>query len=152
MGRTIDAKEEELRRIFKKINKSIKTLPSRIVAKKNIFSVTNIHFPVGEATLNESAKRFLTEFCLDLQQEPYLKAVKLCVLGLAGNEATEKQQWLVSAKRAQAVSDFLQESLPSELRWPVYSWGAGPGGVWVVHDSPISKQSQILIAVLQADD
>ena len=107
VGRTIDAKEEELRRIFKKINKSTNTLPSQIAAKKNIFSVTNIHFRVGEATLNESAKRSLTEFCLNLQQEPYLKTVKLFVLGLAGNEATEKQQWLVSAKRAQAVSDFL---------------------------------------------
>jgi len=148
-GRSIHAKEEEVRRVFKDVSRSMKTLPSQIVAQKTNFSITNIRFPPGRAALNEPAKRFLTEFCLDLQGS---EAIKLYVLGLAGDEATEKQQWILSARRAQTVADFLQEALPSTSNWPVYSWGAGPGGDWVGQNTPVSKQSHILIAVLRASD
>jgi len=151
-GRTIDAKEEGVRRIFQEVSRSAKTMPSQIVAKTTNFSVTNIRFPRGGATLNEEAKRFLTKFSLNLEQQAASKAIKLYVLGLAGDEASEKQQWIVSARRAQAVADFLQDILPSEYNWPVYSWGAGPGGDWVGRNSPISGQSQISIAVLREDD
>ena len=154
-GRTIYAKEEEIRRIFKDVSRSMKTMPSQIVAKKANFSVTNIRFSRGDVRLDESAKRFLTEFCLHLQgsqQNSGSGSVKLYVLGLAGDETTEKEQWILSAKRAQAVADFLQGVLPLGLGWSVYSWGAGPGGVWVGQDSPISKQSQILIAILRQGD
>jgi len=148
-GRSIHAKEEEVRRVFKDVSRSMKTLPSQIIAQKTNFSITNIRFPPGRATLNEPAKRFLTEFCLNLQDSD---VIKFYVLGLAGDEADEKQQWILSARRAQVVADFLQDTLPSASHWPVYSWGAGPGGDWVAHYSPIYRQSHILIAVLRAGD
>ncbi|HIJ53658.1 MAG TPA: hypothetical protein HPP66_10965 [Planctomycetes bacterium] len=151
-GRTIHAKEEDIRRLFKKVRRSMETMPSQIVAKKTIFSVTNVRFPPGESTLNGEAARFLTEFCLDLQADRSAEAIKLYVLGLARDEAAEKQQWILSAGRAQVVADFVRATLPSASNWPVYSWGAGPGGDWVGRDSPISKQTQILIAVLRAGD
>ena len=151
-GRTIDAKEEGIRRIFQEVSRSVKTMPSQIVGKTTNFSVTNIRFPPGDATLNESAKRFLTRFSLGLQQDADSKAIRLYVLGLAGEEASEKEQWILSARRAQAVGDFLQGILPPEANWPIYSWGAGPGGDWVSRNSPISRQSQILIAVLRIND
>ncbi len=151
-GRSIDAREEGTRRIFQKVSRSMKTMPSQIVAEKTSFSLTNIRFPSGDVTLSESAKRFLTEFCADLQQGPDSKAVTLYVLGLAADEPTEKEQWILSARRAQTVADFLQSILPSWVKWAVYSWGAGPGGDWIAQDSPISRQSQILIAVLRTND
>ena len=152
MGRSIHAKEEEIRRVFKDLSRSMKTLPSQIVAQKTNFSITNIRFLPGQAALNEQAKQFLTEFCLDLQQSLGSEPIKLYVLGLDGDEATEKQQWILSARRAQATADFLKDTLPSASNWPVYSWGAGPGGNWVGQNSPISKKSHILIAVLMAGD
>jgi len=164
-GRSIHAKEEEIRRLFNSISRSMKTMPSQIVSKKTNFLVTNICFPRGDASLDESAKRFLTEFCLHLQQDSGSRPIKLFVLGLAGDEVSEKDQWILSAKRAQAVADFLQGTLSSASdfqtqrsafglwsKWSVYSWGAGPGGVWVEQDSPVSKRSQILIAVLRESD
>jgi len=151
-GRTIDSKGEGLRRIFKNVSRSMKTMPSQIVGKRSNFSVTNIRFAGGSATLNEPAKRFLSEFCLDLQQAADSKAIKLYVLGLAGDEATEKEQWVLSARRAQAAAEFLQNILAPGTKWSVYSWGAGPGGVWVGQGSPISRESQILIAVLRANE
>jgi len=151
-GRTIDAGEEGLRRVFKDVSRSAKTMPSQIVAQKTNFSVTNISFSPDDSQLNESAKKFLTQFAVNLQQDTDSGEAKLYVLGLARDERTEKRQWILSARRAQAVADFLQHLLPSQLQCPVYSWGAGPGGCWVTRDSPVSKQSQILIAVLRVND
>ena len=150
--RTIDAKKEGIRRIFQKVSQTMTTMPSQIVTETTNFSVTNIRFSPNDATLNEEAKSFLTKFSLDLQQNRDSKAVRLYVLGLASDEATEKEQWILSARRAQAVADFLQSTLPPKYQWPIYSWGAGPGGDWVDRNSPISKQSQISIAVLRAND
>jgi outer membrane protein OmpA-like peptidoglycan-associated protein len=162
--RTIDAKAEELRRILQKLKELTTVTRSPVVAKKIDFSITNIHFSPGRVDLNETAKKFLTEFSSALQQDTKRKPIKLYVLGLASDAKTEKEQWFLSAKRAQTVADFLRGTLsPSSIsdyqeqhgmyedrsKWTVYSWGAGPGGDWVSRDSPISKDSQILIAVLR---
>ncbi len=156
-GRSINAKEEGIRRLFSDLSRSMNTMGSQIVANQTNFTVTNVRFPRGDARLDDSARRFLTKFCLRLQgprfagtqQDSGSEPVKLYVLGLAGDEATEKEQWILSAQRAQAVADFLQGVLPLGQGWRVYSWGAGPGGDWVREDSPISEQSQILIAILR---
>jgi len=150
--RTIDGNEENARRIFNKINQTMTTQSSHIVAEKTTFSVTDIVFSSGQAYLNASAKNFLTQFAMNLQQDNYLEKIKLYVLGLAGEENPGKKQWILSAKRAQAVADFLNGILPTQFQCPIYSWGAGPGGAWVTDDSPVSEQSQILIAVLRANN
>ncbi len=164
-GRSIHIKEEEIRQVFNELRQSMKTMPSEVAATKTDFSVTNIRFARGVSRLDASAKQFLGSFCSHLQQDSGSRPVKLYVLGLAGDQAAEKEQWILSAKRAKAVADYLRGILSSGSgfqtqrsafggwsKWSVYWWGAGPGGDWVRQDSPISKQSQILIAVLRADD
>lgn len=171
-GRTIDAKEEEIRRLFNKVGRMVTAIPSQIVAESTGFSVTNVRFAPGDAALDEPAKKFLTTFCADLQQGADLMtgtvpagrppfhgrpAGILYVLGLAGDEKSEKQQWMLSAQRAQAVAQFLQSRLVRTeasgpgltAAWQIYWWGAGAGGDWVARDSPISRNCQILIAVLR---
>lgn len=161
--RTIDEERERIRQILERISRSMITLPSCIVGERTDFSVTDVRFPPGNATLNERAKNSLTQFCLDLQQKPDPKAGTLFVLGLASDGMTEKGQWVLSARRAQVVADFMRDilsvsrgsgtaydALSPRLKWDIYWWGAGPGGDWVSQDSPISKQSHVLIAVLRA--
>jgi outer membrane protein OmpA-like peptidoglycan-associated protein len=163
--RSIHIKEEKIRQLFNELRQSMKTMPSEVAATKTVFSVTNIRFPRGVSRLDVSAKRFLGGFCSNLQQDSGSRPIKLYVLGLADDQATEKDKWILSAKRAKVVADYLRGILYSGSglqtqrsafggwsKWSVYWWGAGPGGDWVRQDSPISKQSQILIAVLRADD
>jgi outer membrane protein OmpA-like peptidoglycan-associated protein len=136
-----------------------------MTANKTDFTVTNIRFAQGDARLDESAKQFLGGFCSQLQQNYGSRPVKLYVLGLANDQRSEKEQWILSAKRAKAAADYLRGILSSGSdsqiqrstiggwsNWSVYWWGAGSGGDWVGQDSPIYKQSQILIAVLRVDD
>ena len=150
--RTIDAREEKIRRMFKKVTESMKTMRSQIVAQRTDFSVTNIGFAPGQALLNAPAEKYLTQFALNLQQDADLDNIKLYVLGLADDERTEKAQWILSARRAQVVADFLNGVLPSQLQCPVYSWGAGSGGHWVGQGSSGYKKSRILIAILRGND
>jgi len=161
-NRSIDARAEELRRIFEELKNSMITINSQITAERANFSVANILFSPGRSSLDQSATTFLKEFCRDVHLSTNGKPGMLCVLGLAPDEKTEKEQWLLSAKRAEVVAKFLQENLDmagnlqpqrglSETlpKWSVHSWGAGPGGDWVGPDSLMSKRSQILIAVLR---
>lgn len=150
--RTIDGDEENIRRIFKKVTESMEAMPSQIVAETIDFSVTNISFSPGRALLNEPAEKYLTQFALNLQPNAGPENIKLYVLGLAGDERTEKAQWILSARRGQVVADFLNDVLPSQLQCPVYSWGAGSGGYWVGRDSSGYERSDILIAVLRGND
>jgi chemotaxis protein MotB len=150
--RTIDAKGEKTQRIFEKLTRTMQTRRSQIAAERSNFSVTDISFSPGESQLNESAETSLTQFAVNLQQDIGSGEVKLYVLGLARDEHTEKEQWILSARRAQTVADFLEHLLPSQLQCPVYSWGGGPGGGWVTRDSSFSERSQVLIAVLRVND
>ena len=157
--RTIDAKAEEIRRLIEQIKQHATIVPLQISAKRTDFSVVNVQFSSGDAALDESAKKFLTGFCQNLQQDANRGSAELYVLGLAGDETSGKGQWVLSAKRAQAVADFLRRTLSSESGiyggrsgLSIRSWGAGPGGDWVGRNGPVSRQSQVLIGVIRPED
>jgi chemotaxis protein MotB len=171
-SRTIDSSIEELRRIREKLKEQTTIVPSPLVAERTDYSVVNVHFAPGSASLNEPGRRFLTDFCRALEQSILVppagdvgrKSVVLYVLGLALDGRTGKERWFLSARRAKTVADFLRDTLSSssqsssqgplgdfaeQFGWSIYSWGAGSGDGWADRDSPFSKQSQILIAVLR---
>ena len=161
--RTLDAEKEKLRRLFAKIRQTATVIPLQIGAKRADFSVVNVHFAPGGAALNDSGKKFLTGFCRDLRQDISAEPVELYVLGLAGDAKDEREKWVLSAKRAQTVADFLRDVLnsfsgsadvsavsPGQSRWFIRSWGAGPGGDWVGRNSPISSKSHVLIGVIRS--
>lgn len=161
--RTIDEYREKLRRIFEHLNQTMTTLPSQIVGTRLDFSITDVRFTRGQASLNDAARQTLAKYCVDLQQNLTPDACTLYVLGLAGDETSERNQWMLSARRAQAVAQFLQAQLApqtpsgsgdplaaSSTPWDILWWGAGPGGNWAGQDRPDPGQSQILIAVLKS--
>ncbi|MFC1781099.1 flagellar motor protein MotB [Planctomycetota bacterium] len=157
-NRTLDAKAEQLRRIYEQITQSAQTVSRQSSEESINFSVANIHFPPGQAEIDEESIKFLSEFCDNLKQSFGLETGKLYVLGLADEEKTEKDKWLLSARRAETVADYLRNNLGtagrdnnsgSSSNWSIYSWGTGSGGDWAGQNSPMSKTSQILIAVLR---
>lgn len=151
-GRIINAREEQIRRIFKDLSRSMKTSRSQIVGQRPKFTIADIHFRRDKAVLDEKARRFLAAFSSGLQHKSGSRVVVLYVVGLAGpGSATgaQKQQWILSAQRAQVVAEFLRQTLPAELDCRIYSWGAGPGGDWAVATLAVRQQSHILIGILE---
>jgi len=151
-GRIIDAREEKIRRIFKKLGGRATTLKSQIQGSRPEFTVLPITFEQGQAVLGETSQQLLSKFKEDFEEAGTVGVTAVYVIGLAPQETSEEQQWVVSIKRAQVVADFLKSSLSSKSPLPIYSWGAGSGGCWVARDGPVSEQSQILIAVLRANN
>lgn len=146
--RTIDAAEERIRRVFNRLGKHAKTCKSQLQWGQPDFVVTPITFKHGQFVLDASAKDFLTKFTTDLQ-ESSAEQLKLYIVGLASRETGEKQQWILSTKRAETVADFIRGNLPSGIQWSIYSWGAGTGGDWVVQDSVTTEQSPVFIGVVR---
>lgn len=145
--RTIDAAEEKVRRVFNRLGTHVKTSKSQLSWGQPDFVVTPITFGQGLYTLDPPAKDFLNKFTTDLQESGNEK-IKLYVVGLASQEPVGKQQWLLSAKRADVVADFIRGNMPAGSQWAIYAWGAGTGGDWVVKDSATAGQS-IFIGVIR---
>ena len=145
--RTIDAREERIRRIFTELKDKTKTFRSPMAGKHPNFVITPITFGQGQPVLDQSAKQFLNLFASNLQESVAPGQMNLYVVGFAAQEPGAKQQWLISARRAQAVADFLHEKLPAGSG-AIYCWGAGAGGDWAVAEESASKKTHILIAVL----
>jgi len=146
--RSIDAETEMVRRMIMKLEDMMKITPSQITASLSSFIITDIHFETGGYLLNDASKQSLYNHCRQIQESFNIEKAALYVVGLAGDEPTEMQQWVLSARRAQAVADFLEGNLARGKNWPIYSWGAGPGGDWTGTTGLITKQTEIMIAVL----
>lgn len=161
-GRTIDDEEEERRRIFNTLSQTMRTLSSQAPAEKAGFTIADVSFASGRTDLDEPAKKYLAQFSLDIQNNLNPETDVLYIQGLAGEQIPEQQQWILSAKRAQTVADFLQKTLVSTTEnqtshslsssrpeWRIFWWGAGPGGDWVKGERAISENLHILIAVVR---
>jgi outer membrane protein OmpA-like peptidoglycan-associated protein len=151
-SRTIDASEERIRREFRKLQGRTKTYEAQIQGRNPHFMVLPITFAKGQSVLSESARQLLGRFVTDLKGFGAVEGLSLYVVGLAPDEPDPQQQWLLSAKRAHAAAEFLQNGLPPGLLCRVFSWGTAAGGDWVKKDSPIAPQSQIAIATLRQND
>jgi len=121
----------------------------RITCRSKEFNVTDIHFERGKWDLSSSAKEYLTKYSLSLQESfTGQSPPTIYVVGLAGKERGEKQKWILSARRAQSVADFLRQNLPENSKWRLYCWGAGRGGQWSNDTGPMNKDAEIMISVL----
>lgn len=149
VGRTMDTRTEKIRRVFHSLESRCETHRSQVRGLRPDFVVTSISFARGQWQLNESAKGFLAGFAADLRNSRPDGKLRLYVVGLAGQENSETEQWVVSTRRAEAVASYLREILGSKSKCQVYAWGGGPGGDWTGPGNPMSKNSQILIAVLR---
>jgi outer membrane protein OmpA-like peptidoglycan-associated protein len=151
--RTIDAEREYRQRVFKRIRQKMTTMESQIKANQIDFAAVDVSFAMGSAVLDTQSKMALQQFAVNLQSG-YISGVNsLYVLGLDKDSPTTKQQLLLSARRAQVVSNYLKAQLRNSSAntdgWTIYAWGAGKGRNWAGQDMLPSGQSDIFIAFLK---
>jgi chemotaxis protein MotB len=146
--RSVDAETEMLRRVMMDIETMMKISPSQIAGMNKKFLQTNIRFAKGSSRLQPDHLKTLTTTCEQIRINYSGQNPIIYVLGLAADERDRQTQWTLSAERAQAVADQVRASLPKDLKWPVYCWGAGSGGQWTGHSGQVTEHTQILIAVL----
>ena len=126
----------------------MEVMPSEIEIRLSDYSPMRIHFARGQTELDNSDKKYLKQFAMEFQQKSEAAKMELYILGLAPDETGKKQQWIISSWRAQRVAGYLAEV---GFKCPIYSWGSGSGDGWIDQESPIYKDSQILIAIVRPD-
>lgn len=148
--RVLDAQQEQKRRSFERLSSVVKTMPSQIVGAEAEFVVTSVRFNPYKAVLDDSSKKYLDNFSTNLLYSAKPGQLKFYVLGLATEAMNDRQNWILSAQRAQTAADYLRQQIPENYEWNVYCWGGGKGGNWAGHIGDIER-SQILIAVIRSE-
>jgi flagellar motor protein MotB len=128
MGRIIDAEDEKIRKLFDDLRQNTATETSQAGSAAPHFFTTPIAFGDGSAALDEKAREFLRTFAGEIAQGYTGREFQICVIGVAAAERGEKDQWVLSARRAKAAEEFLAGVLSPELRGFIQtsSVAAGP--------------------------
>jgi flagellar motor protein MotB len=147
-NRAIDSHTEMLRRILMDIERMAKITPSPIDGVNKTILPTSIHFQPEQDILSNEAITYLDYHCQQFESSLGNQESTVFVLGIATAEDSEKKQWMMSAKRAAAVAEFIRSKRPKDAQWHIYSWGAGPGGDWVGHDGLVGNETEIVIALM----
>lgn len=130
--RIIDLEDEKIRQMFRNLRESMEMKASDVAGETIDIHNTPVTFPTGGDSLDDEARKFLTQLADDLKQTVDRESVKLYIIGLAADVKSRKDQLVLSARRAAVVQRFLSQALSAGMsdRWDVYSWGAGDGGQW----------------------
>jgi len=158
-GLTKDARQEQARRLFESLQRSMQTLPSHLQGDRVEYSVANVRFAPGQTVFDESSRQWLSGFALNLGQSLSPATTMLYVVGVADRAAGDAPSWMLAAQRSRVVADFLRQALStstgasggSNPPWQIFWWGTGPGAKWAGQDTPSPGQSQILIAAMKTD-
>lgn len=158
-GITKDAREEQRRRLFETLRRTMQTQPSQLKGDRVEFSVASVRFLPGQAVLDEGSEQWLSRFSLNVRQNLEPANNMLYVVGLPEHGVAESQAQMLAARRARVAADFLRQNLASPsgqnagaAGWRVFWWGAGPGASWAGQDTTLPGQPQILIAAIKTND
>ncbi len=152
--RVVDPKDEQIRKIFRDLKQVIETKTSDIKVKASNVISAPIRFEPSRASLDASAKEYLNGLAMNLEQNVEKDEVKIYVVGLAADAPPGKDRWILSARRAESVADFLRGSLARETStrsWRVTSWGTGVSGAEHARPDATEQQKFIRITIMGAE-
>ena len=146
--RSIDYEMEMLRRAILELERNMDISPSQLRGSSKMFTVADIRFDGGSYALDDPDLAFLSSYCSQLEESYSGESPTVYVVGLAGRESGERKQWMISARRAEVVADYMRGRLSDPEKWHIFCWGAGSGGDWADVTGLVSEKADILIAVL----
>ncbi len=126
--RIIDAENRRIRQIFQNLKHQIDTETSDSLSSPTNVINMPIRFKRSQASLGASDRKALNDLAVSIKQILTEGQVKIYVVGLAPDEPPGQERWILSARRARAVHEFLEHRLSGETTtggWNLVSWGAG---------------------------
>jgi flagellar motor protein MotB len=150
--RTVDGAEEKTRRLFQVLDRQAHTFKSQVRGKSPEFTAAPIQFGQNDSRINEQAANYLSQFTIALGQAQNPENLSIYIVGFDPNATTIKDQWVNSARRAQATAAFIQNKLGPGSKIKIFSWGGGAGGEWSAGSGTVSRGAEILIAVLNGEN
>lgn len=151
--RLIDPEDDKIRQVFDDLRRLADTRVTDYDGQPLRLLVTPIRFGPSDATIDESAREFLTALVAGLRQKTGTRAPSLQVIALAPDETDPDTQWTLSAARAKAVETVLVGALDAEMPGSgaqVESWGAGGSGRWGAAAGNVPHPTYVVIGLLEA--
>jgi len=151
--RVIDAEDEQLRKIFDDLRRQAGGAKASDGpnGRARLF-MTPIHFAPGDAALDAQTLDFLATVGSELERTAGGPGKTVCVIGLAPDVGETKDQYIVSAMRAQNVRNALAGNLSTEFTGGgsrLLAWGIGAGPETQAQ-AAASQGPCIVIAVLES--
>jgi hypothetical protein len=147
--RIIDAENDKIRNLFADLANELDITAGDMDLQRIDVEATPIRFDAGGWELGAAARAHLRRRVLEWRQSVQEESVGVYVIALAADESQPQRQWIVSARRAQAVASQLSALLGAQVRtrrWQVRSWGGGPGGPWcAAHGFAPAKTSVVIV-------
>ena len=151
--RPIDPEDDKIRQVFDDLRRMAETHVTDYSGQPLRLVVTPIRFGPSDATVDESAREFLTALVAGLRPKAGGRAPSLQVIALAPDVTDPDTQWMLSAARAKAVETVLVDALDAEMPGSgaqVESWGAGGSGRWGVAAGKVPHPTYVVIGLLEA--
>jgi outer membrane protein OmpA-like peptidoglycan-associated protein len=147
--RIIDAEDEQIRKLFDDLRRAMDTRASDQPPPLTRIVTTPIRFNPSEAALDAPAMDFLATLVSELGQDMQTDQADVYVFATAPDAASTKEQFILSARRAQAVRDRLARNFvekPSGTSSRLLARGIGAGH-WGVNAAAVSPPSVVIAVV-----
>ena len=125
--RVIDAEDERIRQVFAELKRLADTQTTDLANRARNVLITPVRFGHSKVSLDASAKEYLDALAIDINENADKDSIRVYVVGLAPDQPVGKAQWLVSARRARVVEEYLRKALRPLVQadvCEVISWGA----------------------------
>ena len=151
--RVIDPKDDLIRQVFSELKQSMETTTGEGESRpRNIITIATVFSP-SSASLTPQISRELGLLAANFAQNLNRDQTRIYILTSAANESTRRRQWILSARRAKAVSEFLSQSLSSRTGgqpWRLIPLGTGAGRAYDSRPTGSRTQEFIKIVIVGA--
>lgn len=149
--RIIDDQEDQIRQAFAEMTEAMETSGEDMSEKLLGLRRLDVEYPSEGVELDEAGRGALSQLTAELRQGLAGKKAKICVIAVVAHGGTDKQRWVLSARRAGCASEYLRQDLASDIRagnLEMMSWGAGEGSQWCKRVGLAKPADVIILAII----
>jgi len=130
--RVVNPDDDRIRQIFAELVRDAQSKTDQARQQRYPVAAPDLRFTAGSWVISDEARVRVNQFVRTLKELPE-RSIRIYVVGVSTDGATAKENWMLSARRAEAVADALRKALRESghtSRWDVHSLGAGEGNAW----------------------
>lgn len=130
--RVMHPDDDRIRQMFAELVRDAQSKTDQVNQQRYPVAAPDVRFAAGSSAISDEARARVDQFVRTLK-ELSERSIRIYVVGVSTDGATAKENWTLSARRAEAVANALRKALRESghtSRWHVHSLGAGEGNAW----------------------
>jgi len=155
LSRIIDMQEDQIRQAFAEMTQAMETSGEEVNEKLLGLRRLDVKYPPEGVELDASGRGALSQLTAELRQGLARQKARVCVIAVVAQSSTDRQRWVLSARRAMRAEEYLRTELASDIqagRLEMMSWGAGQGNQWCERVGLDRPADTIILAIIGIGD